>query len=335
MRKAFSRNKQDISLMERGYTYKPGFVRKELFILISMWEEGIEEPILREKINEKLGLTAQRNIKSHLNSLLLDNVIKKTITPGKSNIWSVESSIEAINYIIDSILLDDDENSNIIKFFKNPGIQNAIKGYIGSWRLEPDNKISESFGMNNAPYSKYGLVGHEIGYCNFPGNRNKSNINIPDRRVCPAAVFFEWLMLNSPTFFIGDLRPLTEVYIISAFLKTNMVDLSMEKIKENCAYFPSLYLIGISSLIVDYASYPIIRMDIRDQINKNADQINKYYYNLNLDLILSTIEYISDICNKTIKEYYVKGETNSLNYAIFGVTRGEITTSCGIPPKNH
>jgi hypothetical protein len=125
-------NMANIDGIEPGAGYPRGFILREIIKFILNFEEGVEEPKIREYLFKDYKIKNLKTIKSHLEKLQFDGLIIKKEKSGRSNVWILNYSNrnKVANFIISEYfsknIFTDEECHETMKIFYSDGMRKFI-----------------------------------------------------------------------------------------------------------------------------------------------------------------------------------------------------------------
>ncbi len=229
-----------------GVGYPRGFILQEIIKYILNFDEGVEEPKIREYLFKDYRIKNLKTIKSHLEKLQFDGLIIKTEKSGRSNIWMLNYSNRDVvsKFLIDEFfsqnIISEEDGRKIEKLFYSKGMQKFIL----------DNDFSDRFLFTILSIT---LV--------KPKEKKEEYIvdwNIPEKEKEKILEIIQAGLSQSPTLFCSLYYPTADHSLIFWSLFTeNTLKQSQEKLE-----FQLVYYLVISATLIDYWRYRGNRLDL-------------------------------------------------------------------------
>ncbi len=265
-----------------GVGYPRGFVLREIVKYILNFEEGVEEPKIREYLFKDYKIINLKTIKSHLEKLHFDGLIIKTEKSGRSNIWS-------LNYpnrdVVSEFLIQEFYSKNIIPDEERRKIH-AIFYSKGMQKFLLDNDFNDRF--------LHTILGITLVKPIEDKEQYLIDWNLSEKEMEKASGIIRAGVSQSPTLFCSLYYPSADHSLIfwSLFtedtLKQSMDDLGLHLV----------YYLVVSAVFIDYWRYRVMASDNEKSPSPPIEIESKFWtiFNNRVDEIERT--------RKELREYY-------------------------------
>ncbi len=113
-----------------GGGYPRGKIHREIIKYILKFPEGIPETVLREYLARDFKIINQKTVKTHLETLRIENLIEKEGQSGKGNVWTTKKGAEFSHYLIHKLLnlpVTFENENEVADIFNSAGTKKYIK----------------------------------------------------------------------------------------------------------------------------------------------------------------------------------------------------------------
>lgn len=94
----------NLPFLTPGGGYPRGMIHREIIKYILKFPTGIPETIIREYLTRDFKIINQKTVKTHLETLRIENLIEKEGQSGKTNVWITKKGPEFSKYLIKNLL---------------------------------------------------------------------------------------------------------------------------------------------------------------------------------------------------------------------------------------
>ncbi len=115
-----------------GGGYPRGKIHREIIKYILKYPDGIPETLLREYLTRDFKIINQKTVKTHLETLRIQNLIEKEGQSGKGNVWATKNGPEFSYYLIDKLLnlpVTFENENEVADIFNSEGTKKIYRNY--------------------------------------------------------------------------------------------------------------------------------------------------------------------------------------------------------------
>jgi len=228
--------------------YERGEIQREILKFILAFENGVEEPEIREYLKTNFGITAPKGVKLHLENLSNKGLLVKEERRGAANIWTLnyENKVPVGEYIIENYLNREFSASNLEK---------AKIGREYAWQVFQMPGIKKYISSNSFWYN-FLIVGmHELIYSDTVKDSYSKNgyfdLCLDDSDANFLNEILERTLPISITLFRSMFAPNRELF--SVF--DNYIDMDFETISDEDLFFFIYGAFIFSAILVDTIKY--------------------------------------------------------------------------------
>lgn len=120
----------NLPFLTSGGGYPRGMIHREIIKYMLKFSDGIPETVLREYLTREYKITNQKTVKTHLETLRIENLIEKEGQSGKANVWRPKIGPEFSNYLIKNLLnlpVTLENENEIADIFNSAGTKKYIE----------------------------------------------------------------------------------------------------------------------------------------------------------------------------------------------------------------